>query len=488
MGKDLRVLFVASEAVPFAKTGGLADVVGSLPQALMELGVEVKVLMPYYGMVRQSQVPTTCIAENLEASLGSWSHTFDVLAPASGDYPCYFVVRDEFYDRSQLYGTPKGDYFDNLERFAFFSAAVYPFCQALAFKPDLIHCHDWQASLVPVYLRHRWPAGGILGGAKSLLTIHNLAYQGLFYKEKFPLLGLDWSLFSINGLEYYDQINLLKGGIVFADAVNTVSRGYSKEIQTPEFGYGMEGILQSRAEALFGIINGVDYRDWNPETDALLPATFSAGDLKGKEKNKKALMAAFGLSKDLAKAPILGIISRLADQKGFDLVAAVMPELMARKVMVVILGTGEEKYHDWLAEEAPKYPGQLGVKIAFDNKLAHLIEAGADMFLMPSRYEPCGLNQMYSLKYGTIPVVRATGGLADTVKPADPAKGTGTGFLFSDYTPEAFLKALKAALKAYQDKKLWKRLMQNAMNEDFSWKTSAKAYLNLYQRIVSGEV
>ena len=485
MAEKLKVLFVASEGVPFAKTGGLADVVGTLPYALMELGVEVKVLLPYYGAVKQGKIPTATVAENLEVSLSEpLNYAFDLMAPTSPDYPFWFVARDEFYERSQLYGTPKGDYFDNLKRFAFFSAAVLPVCRALDFHPDLIHCHDWQSALVPVYLRNRWAGEEILAGTKTVLTIHNLAYQGLFPRNKFYLLGLDLSLFGMDGLEYYNQINLLKGGIIGADAITTVSPRYSQEIQTPEFGYGLEGVLRNRTADLHGILNGVDYREWSPETDKLLPANFSPKDLKGKAADKAALMEAFGLNKKLAKAPILAMISRLADQKGFDLVAQVLPQLMALDLMVVILGTGEERYHRWLAAEAPKYKGKLGVMVAFDNKLAHLMEAGADMFLMPSRFEPCGLNQIYSMKYGTIPIVRDTGGLADTVTPVGSPTTPGTGFVFSDYTPEAFLKAIHTALEAYKDQKLWLRIMANAMSQDFSWKKSAQAYLELYKQLV----
>jgi len=484
MGQKLRVLFVASEGVPFAKTGGLADIVGTLPQALEELGVEVKVLMPYYGMVKQGKAPTTLIAEDLEVNLGLINHTFNLMAPTDPGSPFYFVERDEFYERSQLYGTPRGDYFDNLERFAFFSGAVLPFCLALDFQPDLIHCHDWQSALVPVYLRQRWGGEDILAGAKTVFTIHNLAYQGLFLQDKYPLLGLDWAFYCIDGLEYYGQINLLKGGILCADAITTVSPRYSQEIQTPEFGYGLEGVLKTRADQLHGILNGVDYKDWSPETDSLIPAPFSRKDLQGKAASKAALMEAFGLSKDLADAPILAIISRLADQKGFDLVEQVLPQLMKQKLMVVILGTGEEKYHRWLEAEAPKYKGKLGVKIAFDNRLAHLMEAGADMFLMPSRYEPCGLNQIYSMKYGTIPIVRATGGLADTVTPVGDPSALGTGFVFTDYTPEAFLKAIHTALGAYANQDLWRRIMVHAMAQDFSWKVSARKYLELYKSLV----
>ncbi len=488
VAKNLKVLSVVSEAGPDAKTGGRADVAGTLPSALKDLGAEVKVLMPYYAQVQQKKIPMQAAFEDLEGRLGDDALAFDVITPTEGDSPFYFVARDEFFGRSQLYGTPKGDYFDNLERFSFFCSAVLPFCQALNFEPDIIHCHDWQASLVPAYMKYRWMAEKTFAKTRSLVTIHNLAYQGLFPKKKFPLLGLDWSVFSINGLEFYDQINLLKGGIVFSDAINTVSRGYSKEIQTPEFGCGLEGVLRHRSNALFGIVNGVDYNDWNPETDQLITATFGPKDLEGKARDKAALMEAYNLDKKLAKAPLLGIISRLADQKGFDLVAQVLPKLMAQQVMLVILGTGEEKYHELLTQEAQKYPGQLGVKIAFDNALAHLIEAGSDMFLMPSRYEPCGLNQLYSMKYGTVPVVRSTGGLMDTVTPVDKKEGSGTGFLFTEYSADAFLKALTQALEAYQDKKLWKKIMLNGMGEDFSWSASAKAYLQLYKRLVAGEI
>src|SRR4030042_660218 len=279
MGKQLRILFLAPEGVTFAKTGGWADVVGALPQALMEQGVAVKVLMPYYGAIKQGKMGTAPVAQSLEAPLPCpLNLAFDLLAPTSPDYPFFFVARDEFYERSQLYGTPRGDYFDNLERFAFFSAAVLPVCQALNFHPHVIHCHDWQSALVPVYLRNRWPGEEILAGTRTLLTIHNLAYQGLFPKDKYHLLGLDWSFFCIDGLEYYDQVNLLKGGILCADAINTVSPTYAQEIQTPEFGYGLDGVLRTRAAVLSGILNGVDYQDWSPENDKLLPATFSPTD------------------------------------------------------------------------------------------------------------------------------------------------------------------------------------------------------------------
>ncbi len=480
MSHDLKVIFVTSEAVPFAKTGGLADVAGTLPLALQKIGLQVQVVMPLYGMIKKGKFDLKLEAEDLEVYLGPQRLTFNLFSADSGGVPFYFVERDELYERSQLYGTSKGDYFDNLERFTFLAKSLLPICRALNLKPDVLHCHDWQSALIPAYLKHIWAGQELFTDTVSVYTIHNLAYQGLFPKEKFPLLGLDWSLFGIDGLEFYDQINFMKGGIVFADTVTTVSRRYSHEIQTPEFGCGLEGVLQARAAVLTGIVNGVDYRDWDPATDALIAAPFSPKNLAGKAKNKLALMQQFGLDPKLQTAPLLGIVSRLADQKGFDLVAAVLQDLMAEEVTLVILGTGEEKYHHLLTAAAEKYPGKMGVKIAYDNTIAHLIEAGADMFLMPSYYEPCGLNQIYSMKYGTIPVVRATGGLVDTVTPFDPKDKTGTGFRFEEYSAEAFLACLKEALQAYQDKSVWKKLMLNAMSQDFSWETAAKAYDDLY--------
>ena len=481
----LNVLMISPEAVPFAKTGGLADVAGALPIALKKLGLDVRLVMPLYSMVRQSGVDLTKVAADLTLPFDFFALSFDVYQAEVDGLPCYFLERDEFFDRRQLYGTPKGDYFDNLERFVFLAKAILPLCQELQFAPDIIHCHDWQSALIPVYLREKWGQEELFAQTATVFTVHNLAYQGLFPKEKFHLLDLDAALFGINGLEFYDKINFMKGGILWADTVTTVSQQYSREIQTPEFGCGLEGVLQTRADVLTGIVNGVDYGIWNPSTDTLIAATFSPADLTGKAKNKQALMAEYGLEAALQDAPLLGMVSRLADQKGFDLLAEILPQLMAEKLTLVILGTGDAKYHDLLTKAAAQYPGRLGVKIAFDNRIAHLIEAGADMFLMPSAYEPCGLNQIYSLKYGTIPVARATGGLVDTIEPVDPKKKTGTGFLFHDYTPEAFLACIREACQAYQNKTLWRQIMQNAMSRDFSWDASAQAYEALYRQTLA---
>jgi starch synthase len=482
MDRTLNVMFVSPEAVPFAKTGGLADVAGALPIALSKLGMQVCLLMPLYGVIRQGNFNLTKALADLEVHFDFATLKFDVYSTEIDGVTFYLVEREEFFDRRQLYGTPKGDYFDNFERYTFLAKAVRPVCQALGLKPDIIHCHDWQSALVPVYLREKWQSEEVFAQTATVFTIHNLAYQGLFGKEKYHLLDLDSSLFGINGLEFYDKINFLKGGILWSDAVTTVSRQYSEEIQTPEFGCGLEGVLRARADVLTGIVNGIDYSIWDPNTDKLIAASYSPADMSGKEKNKLALMSEYQLNPKLKGAPLLGMVSRLADQKGFDLLAAILPELMAENLSLVILGTGDEKYHQLLSEAAAKYQGRLGLKIAFDNKIAHLIEAGADMFLMPSYYEPCGLNQIYSLKYGTIPVVRATGGLVDTITPVDTKQKTGTGFRFEAYTPEAFLACIREACQAYQNKTLWKQLMANAMNQDFSWEASAKAYETLYRQ------
>lgn len=485
MAQPLRILFVSPEAVPFAKTGGLADVAGALPLALQRLGLKVALLMPLYAQVRQSQLELHRLDQDLQVGFDFFTLNFDLYHRQVEGVDFYFVERDEFFDRRYLYGTPKGDYFDNLERYLFLTKTLLPVCQTLDLRPDIIHCHDWQAALIPIYLQDHWRREEIFAGTATVLTIHNLAYQGLFPKEKFHLLELPPERFGIEGLEFYDRINFLKAGILFADAVTTVSRQYSREIQTEEFGCGLDGVLRTRAAVLTGIVNGVDYRVWDPATDPLLAANYDADHLQGKTANKQALIQEFGLDPGLAAAPLLGMVTRLADQKGLDLLAAILPELMTLELTLVILGTGDQKYHDLLSAAAQTYRGRLGVKIAFDNRLAHLIEAGADMFLMPSYYEPCGLNQIYSLKYGTIPVVRAVGGLVDTIEPLDLKKQTGTGFRFQDYSPQAFLACIREALAAFQNKKLWQQLMRRAMSQDFSWDASAKAYIELYQQTLA---
>lgn len=483
MSQSLRILFATPEAVPFAKTGGLADVAGALPKFLQHLGCDVILVMPYYRMVKQSGFPIQYLGEEIEVPLGDQSLRAEVYQSyLNQTIPVYFIGRDEFFDREYLYSTPKGDYFDNAERFIFFSRAVLHLARLLSFPPDLIHHHEWQTGLISAYLKSLYSDDPHFGSTATVFTIHNIAYQGLFRKEKLALTGLPPEMYNPEGIEFWERINLMKAGIVYADAINTVSQKYSEEIQTPEYGYGLEGILRKRRKDLYGILNGVDYQDWDPAHDPHLIARYDQDDLSGKRECKKDLLREFGLPSALEKAPLLGMISRLADQKGFDLLAEIIDELFTFDIGFVLLGTGEQKYHDFFTRIAQKYPQKAGIRIAYDDRLAHKIEAGADLFLMPSKYEPCGLNQIYSLKYGTIPVVRATGGLDDTITPYDPSNGTGNGFKFNRYDSKEFLSQIKNALNLYAQPEHWTKLIRNAMASDFSWEKSAEAYLHLYRR------
>jgi starch synthase len=483
MNQPLRVLFAAPEAVPFAKTGGLADVAGALPKFLQRLGCEIKLVMPYYRMVKNSGFPIQRLDEEIEVPVGNEIIKADLYqGQLDQDIPVYLIGREEFFDREYLYSTPKGDYFDNAERFIFFSKAALLFCQYANFPPDIIHHHEWQTGLIPAYLKSIYRNDPFFSRTGVVFTIHNIAYQGLFKKEKFRLTGLPEEMYNPEGIEFWERINLMKAGIVYADVINTVSQKYSEEIQTPEYGYGLEGILRKRKEDLYGILNGVDYEDWDPSHDPHLVARYHLKDLSGKRACKKDLLKEFHLPEALEKVPLLGMISRLADQKGFDLLAEIIDELFTLDIGFVLLGTGEQKYHELFNQVARKYPHRTGIRIAYDERLAHKIEAGADLFLMPSKYEPCGLNQIYSLKYGTIPVVRATGGLDDTIVSYDPAIGKGNGFKFSRYDAKELLNQIKVAVGFFYQPDHWRQIVRNAMMADFSWQRSAKAYLQLYQK------
>jgi len=481
----LKILFASSEVTPFAKTGGLADVSGSLPAALASQGHRVVVVMPLYRSVMEGPFELNIIEGALEVPyrgqvLKDKIFYFEVEPNLS----VYFIRKNEFFDRSMLYSTPEGDYFDNADRFIYFSRGILNLSRLIGFKPDIIHCNDWQTSLVPSYLKSLYMYDAFFEGTRTILTIHNLAYQGIFPPEYMAVSGLPSEFYSLKGFEYYGQMNFLKGGIVFADVINTVSEKYSLEIQTPEFGHGLEGMLKERSSDLHGVLNGVDYREWNPETDSHIVANYSEKDLSGKEKCKKDLIMAFKLNGSV-KAPLVGIVSRMAAQKGFDILAEAVDNLVELGFLMVLLGTGDEIYEKQFVEIGKKHKGRFGVKIAFDNTLAHKIEAGADMFLMPSRYEPCGLNQMYSLKYGTIPVVRATGGLDDTIKEFDTKSGKGNGFKFAVYSSQALLKAMKRAFEVYRNQELWLKLVKNGMSEDFSWERSARTYERIYQKALA---
>jgi len=482
----MKVLFLASEVAPFAKTGGLADVAGALPLALQQQGQEVAVFLPKYRMISKNGFSCESTGIKLAIPVGDQAVACAIeKTPFPGtDVPVYLVVCDPYFDREGLYQKNGRDYPDNLERFTLFNRAILETVKRIGFKPDVIHANDWQTALAPTYLKTLLAKDPFFQGIPALYTVHNLAYQGSFPKEQLPLTGLGPEVFSINGLEFYGSVNLMKGGLVFADRLSTVSRRYSEEIQTKEFGCGMEGVLKARRNVLTGILNGVDYATWNPETDSLIAKAYSAADRSGKAVCKQALQARYGLPQR-ADVPLLGVISRLADQKGFDLLAEIFDSLMVLDVQFVLLGTGDPEYHELFEQMAKRYADRCGIALTFDNALAHQIEAGADLFLMPSRYEPCGLNQMYSLKYGTIPVVRATGGLADTVEEYDPRTGKGNGFVFLEPEPKAFLGAIRRALRTYARRKVWDALVVRAMQMDFSWDRSARQYLALYREMIA---
>ncbi len=476
----MKVAFVASEGVPFSKTGGLGDVVGALPKALAALGHELEVILPRY---RSTPAGTAVpYARSLTLPLGI-GYKFAAVQDAGRTHGVQTFLIDcpEYFDRDGLYQQQGADYADNAHRFAAFSMAALEFLKRESAPPDIVHCHDWQTALVPIYLQTLYVGDKFFANTSTVFTIHNIGYQGIFPPHILPQLALHAGLFTIDGLEYYGNINLLKGGIIFSDSITTVSREYAQEIQTPEFGFGLDGVIRSRASRLQGILNGVDYEEWDPATDKRLAANYSPGNLAGKEACKKALLEKMGVAAPILSRPVIGIISRFATQKGFDLIAAIAEQLAALDVYLVVLGSGEQKFESLFRTLAAKYPEKYLVKIAYDNALAHQIEAGSDMFLMPSRYEPCGLNQIYSLKYGAVPIVRATGGLDDTIEPFDGKAGT--GFKFRDYSAQALLAAIYAALEAYKTGKAWRNLILNGMKKDFSWTTSAKAYARIYESL-----
>jgi starch synthase len=483
VAQSLKIFFLASEMTPFAKTGGLADVAGALPKVLKAMGCDIRVAIPYYRMVKHGHHDIRVLYEGVEIPLFGEVLRDDVFfSEADGNIPLYLINKDEYFDREYLYGTPQGDYFDNVERYVYFSRMAFLLCKRLDFQPDVFHCNDWQTGLVPVYTKTLFREDPFFSETGSLFTIHNIAYQGIFDMKKLEATDLPGEICHPGGIEYWGKINLLKAGIVFSDIITTVSQKYSQEIQTPEFGYGLEGVLSDRSDDLYGILNGVNYEEWNPRIDPLIAANYDETDLSGKAKCKEDLLSTFNLPMSLERSPLLGVISRLADQKGFDLLAEVMGELIQMDLGFVLLGTGDEKYHRLFGQIAKKYPKKAGIKIAYDNTLAHKIEAGADIFLMPSRYEPCGLNQMYSLKYGTVPLVRATGGLDDTIQDYDPKTGEGTGFKFHDYSSSDFLDTVRRALTTYRQRARWKRLTVRGMKADFSWQRAARQYVDLYRK------
>lgn len=460
--EKLKVLLASSEVVPFAKTGGLADVAGSLPIALEEMDVDIRVIMPKYASVK---------VKGDEATLNK-------------NVKIYFVENDDYFNRKELYGDKFGDYVDNLDRFAFFSREVLERCKKENFSPDIIHCNDWQTALIPVYLNTIYKYDSFFAKTKTLFTIHNMAYQGLFDREQFPKIGLDWALFSINYFEFYGKVNLMKAGLIYADAISTVSPTYAKEILTKEFGCGLEGVLKTREKSLYGILNGIDYDVWNPAKDSRIFKKYSIDSMGDKYTNKEMLQKELGLKVD-RDIPMIGLISRLADQKGLDLLAKIIDELLNMKVQFVLLGTGDNKYHILMTKMAKRHPKHASINLKFDAVLAQKIYAASDLFLIPSRYEPCGLGQMISFKYGTIPVVRQTGGLKDSVQEFNMKTMNGNGFTFEEYRSDHFFAAIKRGLSMHKNTAVWEELVKKVMGLDYSWEASAKEYVNLYGKVLA---
>lgn len=487
---SLHVVMVAAEARPFATTGGLAEVVGALPLALARLGHRATVILPRYRSSRPAagDAPATwSLSADGETVIdfGSRQQPVRFLRSAlSNGVTAVLVDAPELYDRDGLYGGPDGDYPDNAYRFAVLSRAALEYLRMKAERPSVIHAHDWHTGLVPAYQKMLFSNDPVIGGVPAVFTIHNLAFQGIYPASTLPAIGLPWDVMHVQAMEFWGQISYVKAGINFSERLTTVSPSYAREILTPEAGFGFDGILSRRAGSLVGILNGIDASRWNPAADPFLPAPFGPDDLSGKAAAKRLLLETVGLPASAGTRPLIGMVSRLTDQKGFDLVAAAIDDLMPLDAAWVLLGSGERRYEAQWTGLASRFPDRVSVTIGFSDRLEHLIEAGADAFLMPSRFEPCGLNQLNSLRYGTPPIVRATGGLDDTV--ADPdldGKGRGTGFKFADYTPEALVSAVRRALDTYRKPQLWKKLQQRAMQQDFSWDLPAREYVKVYGAI-----
>ena len=465
------VLMIGSEALPFAKTGGLADVLGTLPLALGRLGWDVTVALPRYRGVAAGR-----LVDGLSLTVGGV--TTDVAlheVPLAARVRALLVDAPELFDREHLYGVGNIDYPDNARRFAVLVRAALDHAGRRGRKPSVVHAHDWQGGLAPVYLKTHYAKHPVLGGTPSVFTIHNVAYKGLLEPDWLPRLDLPWDMLATDSLEFWGRVSLLKGGINYAEMVTTVSPTYAEEIQTPKLGFGFDGILRRRSDHFVGILNGIDTVEWDPSADQYVGASFSASDLSGKREAKRELLERFGLPTggSALERPLVGMVSRMVDQKGFDLIAAVAPQLPTLDASFVVLGMGESRYQSMWRRMAGSYPDRVQAYIGFDEGRAHLIEAGSDIFLMPSHFEPCGLNQMYSLRYGTVPVVRAVGGLRDTVDPK-------VGFSFDDYTPGALLKALNRALACYRTPRKWRALQRAGMKRDYSWDRSAQEYVKIY--------
>lgn len=477
----MKILIATPEAVPYVKTGGLADVTGALLKEFRRMKKDASLILPLYSVIKNKfEIYKT--DRSFKITLGGISLNGNIWVSEKSSAPeSYFIDCKDLYGRSELYGTSNGDYSDNALRFAFFSRAVIETCIAMNLKPDIIHCNDWQTAMTALYLKTVYKDNKFFRDTSVLFTIHNLGYQGLFPASDIKFTGIDWDYFIPERLEFYGKLNFMKAGLLYSDLISTVSKTYAKEILEPESGFGLDGVLRKRKNNIYGIINGTNYNEWNPAKDSLIPANYSSDDLRGKESCKKLLLKKTGLQN--SKLPLFGIVSRLTSQKGIDLIEGSLDKLLAAGANLVILGKGEDYYQKLLTNIAKKHRKRIFVKIGFDESLAHLIYAGCDFLLMPSKYEPCGLGQMVAMKYGTIPIARETGGLADTIHDFDHLLSKGTGFLFTDYTPSAFIEAVKRAICVFTDNKKMRKMISDSMKSDFSWKSSAEKYLRLYRKI-----
>ncbi|PJF48495.1 MAG: glycogen synthase GlgA [Chloroflexi bacterium] len=483
------ILFIAAECAPYAKTGGLADVVGALPQYLRAMGHEAIVVMPRYSSINGDRYGLRWFHGPMGVWMGNTQEWCAVHTASSGGVPVYFIESQKYFDRWGLYHDANfNDYQDNPRRFGFLTRAGLQLCKDIGFKPDVVHAHDWHTALAPAYLKIWHWNDPLLGSAASLLTIHNIAYQGRYPAYHMDYLGLQWGNFTPDKFEDHGAINFLKGGIVYADMVNTVSPTYARETRTPELGYGMAPYLNAKGENYIGILNGCDYALWNPQTDPLIPARYTCDDLSGKAACKRALQQRFGLTVS-PDTPVIGIVSRMVEQKGLHLLAQCIEDIVANmRVQFAILGSGEKALEHYFGELPARYPGRIGSYIGYSDELAHWIEAGSDFFLMPSLFEPCGLNQMYSLRYGTLPIVRATGGLDDTVQQYDEATGDGTGFKFYEASAHAIYYTVGWAVSTYYDRpQHMQRMIHTAMAQDFSWERSAEQYVRAYERAIQNK-
>jgi starch synthase len=483
MSSKLRVIFVSAEVAPFAKSGEMADVASALPKYLSCLGLGVSVFMPKYRRPEIESLPKEIVASDLSVSLGGARAKARVHKSELGKYDIYFIDNPKYFLRENIYGTGKGEYLDNDERFVFFNRAVLEFLCKEKISVDIIHCNNWPTALIPVLLKTQYSKKNFLRDVATVFTLHNISYQGEFPPETLSLTGLDWSYFSPAQLSLNGKFNFLKAGILFSDAINTVSASYKREILTKTHGFGLQELLHERRGSFSSIRNGVDYEVWNPETDPYIERNYSASNLEGKDINKRDLCREFGLTIDPG-APLISVVSYMTANKGFDILLEAMDALMKMDLGFVVMGFGDEQYERALLSLQKQNPGRLAVKVDMKPALMHKIAAGADIVLIPSRYEPCGLNQLYSFRYGSVPVARATGGLRETVKPFNTKTLKGNGFVFREYSSKALVEAVERTLRYYEKPKFWKRIITNGLQEDFSWERAARRYVKLYERAV----